>query len=69
MKKPNAASVYYFIVRSIQSCVNEDQLNNCQVLIDNACFYNYAFVDTLATLLLIRRCQILVNDLENITYT
>jgi hypothetical protein len=62
MKKPNAGDVYYFIVRSIQSCINEDQLNNCQILINNACFYNYAFADTLATLLLIRRCELLITE-------
>jgi hypothetical protein len=46
-KKPNAASVYYFIERSIESCKNEEHLEKCSVLIDSAIFYNYAFVPEL----------------------
>jgi hypothetical protein len=57
--KQNAGSVYYFIKKSIESCDSLDQLKNCVVLIDNACFYNYAFAWELGNMELIKRCELI----------
>jgi hypothetical protein len=57
----NAAEVYYFIQRCIQSSFTEDQLNKCDVLIENIKYKRYAFTKDLINDLQVRRCEILIN--------